>query len=69
MLSGPRVSSTQPLSQAGFVVSFKISLRSLCVLMLLTFITETKCFLLKTTLPVPTGFLFSKEKRLNDVFL
>lgn len=68
MLSEIRMSSTQPLSQADFVVSFKISLRSLCVLMLLTFIIETKCFLLKTTLPVPTGFILS-EKRLNEVFL
>lgn len=69
MLSGMRMSSTWPLSQAGFVVSFKIPLRSLCVLMLLTVIIETKCFLLKTTLPIPTGFLFSKEKSLNEVFL
>lgn len=46
-----------------------VKLRSLRVLMLLTFIIETKCFLLKTTLPVPVGFLLSKEKRLNEVFL
>lgn len=69
MLSGLRMSSTWLLSQTGFVVSFKISLGSLCVLMLLTFIIETKCFLLKTMLPVPPGFLLSKEKRLNEVFL
>lgn len=69
MLPGLRMSSIQPLSQAGFVVSFKISLRSLRVLMLLTFIIETNCFLLKTMLPIPTGFLLSKEKRLNEVFL
>lgn len=69
MLSGLSMSSSQPLSQASFVVSFKISLMMLCVLMLVTFIIETKCFLLKSTLPVPTGFLLSKEKKLNEVFL
>lgn len=47
----------------------QVKLRSFCVPMLLTFIIETECFLLKTMLPVPMGFLLSKEKRLNEVFL